>query len=134
MTGLFTLSALIWGSGFGCQPAFTTSEGTGDMGVIGAVDEEEGDAGVYTVTVMVSTSNAAETGDKTISVSVWDAAGNETTNASAIAIRFQAETSFTIALHAGVNLMHVPVKCDGLDHPSDLFRALGVSDRTAQPP
>jgi len=89
---------------------------------------EEGDAGVYTVTVMVSTSNAAETGDKTISVSVWDAAGNETTNASAIAIRLQAETSFTIALHAGVNLIHVPVKVDGLDNASDLFEALGGSD------
>jgi hypothetical protein len=40
MTSLFTLSALIWGSGFGCQPAFTTS---GSSGELGALDEEDGE-------------------------------------------------------------------------------------------
>jgi hypothetical protein len=92
------------------------------------VSLEEGEAGVYTVAVLVSTSNAAETGDKTIAVTAADEAGNETTNASAIAIRLQAETSFTIALHAGVNLIHVPVRVDGLSNASDLFEALGGSD------
>jgi len=94
----------------------------------GPVALEEGDDGVYTATVLVSTSNAAETGDKTIAVTAADEAGNETTNASAIAIRLQAETSFTVALHAGVNLVHVPVKVDGLDNASDLYEALGGSD------
>ena len=93
-----------------------------------AVVLEEGDAGVYTATVLVSTSNAAVTGDKTIAVTVADEAGNETTNAAAIAIRLQAETSFTVALHAGVNLIHVPVKVDGLDSASALYEALGGSD------
>ena len=43
MTGLITFSALIWGGSFGCQPAFTTSESTGDIGENGdeVVEEEE---------------------------------------------------------------------------------------------
>ncbi|MBT3269943.1 hypothetical protein HN371_22540 [Candidatus Poribacteria bacterium] len=44
------------------------------------------------------------------------------------AIAHQRRTSFTVSLHTGVNLVHVPVKVDGLDNASDLFEALGGSD------
>lgn len=54
-----------------------------------------------------------------------DEAGNETTDSTAVSIRLEGDTSFTIALHAGVNLVHVPVKVEGIDRVSDLYEALG---------
>lgn len=81
--------------------------------------------GIYSTTVLISTSNTAEAGDKTITLRMTDEAGNETTDSTAVSIRLEGDTSFTIALHAGVNLVHVPVKVEGIDRVSDLYEALG---------
>ena len=90
-----------------------------------ALTESATEAGTYTATVQVNSTNQAQTGDKVISVTVTDAAGNATTSAEAIAVRLQAETSFTVSLHQGVNMVHVPVKVATIARLSDLFAALG---------
>jgi hypothetical protein len=88
-----------------------------------ALTESATEAGTYTANVKVSADNKAETGAKTIAVSVTDAAANAATQN--VSIRLQNETSFTLSLHAGVNLVHVPVKVATLKRASDLFALLG---------
>jgi len=90
-----------------------------------ALTESATTAGTYTATVTVSANNKAQTGDKKIVVQASDAAGNTATRE--INIRLQNETSFTLNLHAGVNLVHVPVKVPTLKRASDLFALLGGS-------
>ncbi|MBT5715124.1 T9SS type A sorting domain-containing protein [Candidatus Poribacteria bacterium] len=64
--------------------------------------------------------------DASITVVVTDSLDNQVTLVASDTITIRpAETSFTVALHVGVNLVHVPVKVDGLDNASNLHDALG---------
>lgn len=85
--------------------------------------ESTTEAGTYTASVTVSGDNKAESGEKVIVVTATDAATNTATRN--VSIRLQNETTFTLSLHAGVNLVHVPVKVPTLKRASDLFRELG---------
>jgi Tol biopolymer transport system component len=84
--------------------------------------------------IAVSGSHTAAAGedieDARVTVGATDALGNVTVYAAdtTVTIRAQVTTSFTVALHAGVNLLHVPVKVGGLDNASDLYDTLGGSD------
>jgi hypothetical protein len=62
--------------------------------------------GVYSATVVINSGNTAKTGDKTITIIVTDPAGN--VSESKVNIKLWQETSFTLNLHAGVNLLHLP--------------------------
>jgi len=88
--------------------------------------EETADAGVYAATIVISGDNEAETGEKTVTISVTDAAGNAVTDT--LTITYQAKTDFTVSLHTGVNMIHVPVKDEGIALASDLFDRLGGED------
>jgi hypothetical protein len=79
----------------------------------------------YTATFTVSQDTEAGAGDKNVVLTVTDAAGN--VKIQNLVVKFQDETSVTITLHAGVNLVHVPVKTT-IAKASDLFEALGGTD------
>jgi hypothetical protein len=63
--------------------------------------------------------------DASITVVVTDSLDNQVTSVASDTITIRQETSFTVALNPGVNLLHVPVKVDGLDSASDLYGTLG---------
>ena len=83
---------------------------------------ESDDGGTYSAEVTVSQSNEALPGDKTVIVTLTDAAGNSF--AINVVIELRANTSFTLNLRAGLNLIHVPVNEDGLDRASDLYKKI----------
>lgn len=88
-----------------------------------SLTESATEAGTYTANITVSADNKAESGEKVIVITATDTATNTATRN--VNIRLQNETSFTLSLHAGVNLVHVPVKVPTLRRASDLFRELG---------
>ena len=85
---------------------------------------ESDEGGVYSAEVTLSRENAAEIGEKMITATLTDAAGNAT--AIELAIELGDHTSFTIALHAGMNMIHVPVDDEGIERASDLYNRINA--------
>jgi len=80
-------------------------------------------AGSFSADVAISSDSTSASGDKVVKVTVTDAAGN--TASAELKVRLQNETTYTVSLHAGVNLVSVPVKIKTLARASDLFKLLG---------
>ena len=83
---------------------------------------ESDDSGVYSAEVMVSKTSDAAPGGKTVVVTLTDAAGNSAS--IEVGIELRANTSYTLSLKRGLNLIHVPVNEDGLDRASDLYKKI----------
>ena len=119
--------------------AFTVSAASEESGLTAALDISSLDTtqsepialtesadGVYSVEVTVSGENAAEDGEKTITVTLTDAAGNAT--AIDLTIELRDRTTFTLELFEGLNLIHIPVKDESIATVGDLYDALGGSE------
>ncbi|MDA1190212.1 MAG: Ig-like domain-containing protein [Candidatus Poribacteria bacterium] len=79
--------------------------------------------GVYTRQFAVSATNTADDGDRQISISVTDAAKNTTKASGAVILSNGAPPS--IALHVGLNLIHVPISLSNLRTARQLYDYLG---------
>ncbi len=91
---------------------------------------EDSDArGVYQTTISVSADSTAAAGSKLVAYQVTDAAGN--TASDAIGVVLVGDTTFTVDLHAGSNLIHVPVRTDDIRSASDLYAKLGGFEQVA---
>ncbi len=86
---------------------------------------ESDEGGSYSADVVVSGKNEATPGDKTVVVTLTDAAGNSAS--IEVGIELRANTAFTVKLYPGLNLIHVPVSEEGLDRASALWEKINKS-------
>ena len=86
--------------------------------------DDDGD-GTYIGSHDISVGNAELNGDKTITVTAMDAAGNSGDDTATVELRNAA--SFTSKIPDSISLFHVPLQVEGLDTVADLKAALGES-------
>ena len=113
----------------------TVSDGTGsgidtvtadvsmlDTGADPVTLTDDGD-GTYIGSHDISVDNAERNGDKTITVTAMDAAGNSGDDTATVELRNAA--SFTSMIPSGLSMFHVPLDVDGMDTIGELKAALG---------
>jgi hypothetical protein len=71
----------------------------------------------------------AVSGLTSVDVTVTDAVGN--VSVAPVFLRVEPLVTFTMDLHGGINLVHVPVEVAGMSRASDLMRLLGGSEDVA---
>ena len=110
--------------------AVTGLEASGIVASSGMASDLMADAeteGLYTATV---TPDSEFQGTLMVSVAegaAMDAAGNGNVASEAYSVEVYVETSFTLRLDAGLNMIHIPVNDPELAQISDLYEALGGS-------
>ena len=98
-----------------------------DTGATASVMLMDADAdGTYTGMHTISADNTAANGDHAITVTAMDAAGNSSSDATAM-VTLQNSISFTSTLPQGISLFHVPLDEEGLDTVGQLEAKLGAS-------
>ena len=88
-----------------------------------------GDDGAYSATITISDANENANGEKTITVTAMDAAGNSGSGEAMVMLK--NTLSYTSVIPAGLSLFHVPLDVEGLDTVGDLKGMIGNGSNLA---